>query len=362
MIPLVKTYLPEPEKLMPELERVLYSGYIAQGEEVENFEKALSNYIGNPYVVTVNSGSSALHIALILAGVKQGDEVISTPLTAEPTNTVISQTGAKIIWADIDPKTGNACPADVLSKVTENTKAIVVVDYAGIPVDVKAFQDIQNKTGVTVIQDSAHAFGASYDGSKLGNHFDFTIFSFQAIKHMTTIDGGLLCVNNKTRFEEAKLIRWFGLDKSISRDKNLITTQGYKYHMNDVNATVGLVQLQGIDDVIRKYIDNGKFYDRELQGIDGLDLLEIDSKSEPSYWLYTIKVRDRDAFIKKLHSHGIMASPLHKRNDLHPLLGKVNDSLPNLEEFSKTWVHIPCGWWVDEASRQKIVSVIKGGW
>ncbi len=362
MIPLVQTYLPNPEKLMPELERVLYSGYIAQGEEVEKFEKALSSYIGNPYAVTVNSGSSALHMALILAGVGKGDEVISTPLTAEPTNTVISQTGAKIVWADIDPKTGNACPVDVQNKVTGNTKAIVVVDYAGVPVNIKAFQEIQDKTGVSVIQDSAHAFGASYDGKKLGNHFDFTIFSFQAIKHMTTIDGGLLCVNNKANYEKAKLVRWFGLDKSISRDKNLITTQGYKYHMNNVNATIGLIQLEGIDNVIEKYIDNGKFYDRELQGIDGLELIEICSKAEPSYWLYTVKVREREAFINKLQSEGIQASPLHKRNDLHPLFGESDQVLPNLEKFSKSWVHIPCGWWVDEVTRQRIVSVIKGGW
>ena len=362
MIPLVQTYLPKSEKLMPELERVLYSGYIAQGEEVEKFEKGLSSYIGNPYVITVNSGSSALHIALILAGVGEGDEVISTPLTAEPTNTVISQTGAKIVWADIDLRTGNACPIDVRNKVTSNTKAIVVVDYAGIPVNIKAFQEIQFQTGVSVIQDSAHAFGASYEGKKLGNHFDFTIFSFQAIKHMTTIDGGLLCVNNKTNYEKAKIVRWFGLDKSISRDKNLITTQGYKYHMNNVNATVGLVQLENINEHINTFIENGKFYDETLKNVNGVELLEYYPKSEPSYWLYTLKVIRRDDFIKKLNQEAIQVSPLHKRNDLHPIFKKSITSLPKLDIFNNSWVHIPCGWWVDSAIRTKIVSVIKSGW
>ena len=127
MIPLVKTYLPPRDILMPKIEEVLYSGYISQGDVVDKFEDKLAEYIGNPYCLTVNSGSSALHIALLLVGVKAGDEVISTALTAEPTNTVISQTGATIVWADIDLKTGNICPKDVKNKITSKTKAIMVV-------------------------------------------------------------------------------------------------------------------------------------------------------------------------------------------------------------------------------------------
>lgn len=354
--------MPPKEQLMPELEKVLYSGYIAQGEAVDEFETQLAKYLGNSNCLTVNSGSSALHIALILAGVKEGDEVISTALTAEPTNTVIKQTGAKIVWADIDPKTGNLCPEDVEKKITKSTKAIMVVDYAGIPMDIKKFQEIEKKYGIPVIEDGAHAFGASYKDKKIGNHFRYTIFSFQAIKHFTTIDGGLLCIKDNSEFEKAKLIRWFGISKKVSRQENDIKIQGYKYHMNNVNATVGLVQLKSIDKVVDKYIDNGKFFDNALKDIPGLSLLEYYPKSNPSYWLYTVKVINKQSFIKKMQKNGIMASDLHKRNDKHSIFKGSVTKLPNLDKFEKEWVHIPCGWWVDNEKREFIVKTIKEGW
>lgn len=362
MIPLIKTFMPPKEQLMPELEKVLYSGYIAQGEAVDEFERQLAQYLGNSNCLTVNSGSSALHIALILAGVKEGDEVISTALTAEPTNTVIKQAGAKIVWADIDPKTGNLCPEDVEAKITENTKAIMVVDYAGIPMDIKKFQEIENKYDIPVIEDGAHAFGASFEGKKIGSHFKYTIFSFQAIKHFTTIDGGALCIKDTDEYEKAKLIRWFGISKEVSRQENDIKVQGYKYHMNNVNATVGLVQLKGIDKVVGRYIENGKFFDEALNNIPGLTLLEYYPNSQPSYWLYTVKVTNKQAFMKMLADKGIAASDLHKRNDSHTIFNESKTTLPNLDEFEKEWVHIPCGWWVTDEDREHIVNVIKQGW
>jgi perosamine synthetase len=362
MIPLIKTLIPPKEKLMPRLEEVLYSGYIAQGKVVDNFEEKLSEYIGNEHCLTVNSGSAALHISLILAGVEAGDEVITTPITAEPTNTVISQTGAKIVWADIDPNTGNISPDDVEKKITSKTKAIMVVDYAGMPIDIKRFQEIEKKYGIPIIEDGAHAFGASYDGKKIGNHFKYTIFSFQAIKHLTTVDGGLVCIKNDEEYEKAKLIRWFGISKGVTRQENDIKIQGYKYHMNNINATIGLVQLENIDNVINTYISNGKYYDKELKGIDGIELMKYYPTSEPSYWLYTMKVKNKDAFIKMMADNNIMASDLHKRNDLHSIFSNSKIVLPNVDAFEKEWVHIPCGWWVTPKDREYIVNTIKKGW
>lgn len=362
MIPLVKTYLPVKEELMPRLEEILYSGYVSQGESVEIFEQKLSDYLGNKFCVTVNSGSAALHLALLLAGVSEGDEVISTPITAEPTNTTISQTGAKIVWADIDIETGNISPKDVELKITDKTKAIMVVDYSGVPVDIEAFKIIEQKYGVPIIQDSAHAFGASHNGKKLGNHFRYTTFSFQAIKHMTTIDGGLLVLNDLEQYEKAKVMRWFGLDKKLTRKENNISIQGFKYHMNNVNATIGIAQMERIDWLVGTYIDNGKYYDQMLKGIEGVKLLEYYDGSEPSYWLYTLKVDRKNDFISKLLGAGIMASDLHKRNDTNSLFSSSRISLPNVDKFEKEWVHIPCGWWVSYKEREYIVDTIKSGW
>lgn len=362
MIPLVKSLLPPKEVLMPKLEEVLYSGYIAQGSVVDQFEKEFGEFNGSRYNLSVNSGSSALHIALILAGVKEGDEVISTAITAEPTNTVISQTGAKIVWADIDLETGNLCPKSVESKITDRTSAIVVVDYAGVPVDITSFKNIEEKYNIPVIQDSAHALGAKFEGKNLGNHFKYTAFSFQAIKHMTTVDGGMLCLRDEEDFERAKLIRWFGIKKGVSRLENDINTQGYKYHMNNVNATIGITQLESLGSIIERYIDNGRYYDHELNKIEGLTLLNYYKDSKPSYWLYTLKVEDRDNFIKMMASNGVMASELHKRNDLHSIFAGSKTHLPNVDKFENERVHIPCGYWVKEEDRQMIVEIIKKGW
>lgn len=362
MIPLVKTNIPTKEKLMPELEKVLYSGYIAQGEQVELFERAFEKYIGSGYSLSLNSGTAALHIALILAGVKTGDEVISTALTAEPTNVAIKMAGAKIRYADIDYNTGNISPESIEANINKATKAIMVVDYAGVTVDVTSIQKISEKHGIPVIHDAAHALGAKFNGLKTGNHFPYTVFSFQAIKHLTTIDGGMLQIASQEEYEKGKLIRWFGIDKKLTRLDNNIQFQGYKYHMNNVNATIGLVQLPEIDSIVDAHIQNGKFFDRELQNIPGIELLNYYPGSEPSYWLYTLKVENRDAFINKLSENGIMSSELHKRNDLHTFLNDFNQTLPVLDDFYKKLIHLPCGWWVTAEDRKKIIYTIKKGW
>ncbi len=362
MIPLVKTNMPDCKKLMPELEKVLYSGYVAQGEYVELFEREFERFIGSGFSLSLNSGTAALHIALILAGVKNNSEVISTALTAEPTNVAIKMTGAKIRYADVDYETGNISPKSIETNINENTKAIIVVDYAGIPVNITEIQKISQKHGIPVVHDAAHALGAKFNGLQTGNHFPYTVFSFQAIKHLTTIDGGMLQIIDKDEYEKAKLIRWFGIDKKKTRLENNIQFQGYKYHMNNVNATIGLVQLSEINAIINSHIDNGKFFDHALKGIPGLELLNYYIGSEPSYWLYTLKVDDRDNFINKLAEHGIIASELHKRNDCHSYLNDFNQELPVLDKFYTKLVHLPCGWWVTKENRELIVEIIKRGW
>jgi perosamine synthetase len=362
MIPLVKTVLPSPEELMPELQKIIYSGYVSQGEIVELFERKFENFIGKGYSLTLNSGTAALHIALILSNVGFGDEVVSTALTAEPTNVAIKMNGAKIRYADIDFETGNISAASIEKNINSKTKAILVVDYAGIPVDVEAIKIISEKYKIPVIHDCAHSLGAKYKGLRAGSHFEYTVFSFQAIKHLTTIDGGILHIQDKKKYEAAKLIRWFGLDKNKTRLDNNITIQGYKYHMNNVNASIGMVQMNNIEKIISAHITNGKFFDENLKNIAGVELLQYYQNSEPSYWLYTLKVENRPAFIKKLTESGISASELHKRNDWHDYLKDFETELPNLDNFYKKMVHIPCGSWLNEESRNKIVNCIKSGW
>lgn len=362
MLPLIKTYIPPRELLIPKIEEVLYSGYLAQGEVVENFERKFEEFIGSGYTLSLNSGTAALHIALILAGVKEGDEVISTAMTAEPTNVAIKMVGANVRWADIDYETGNISAKAIGSLINDKTKAIIVVDYAGTAVDVKGIKEISLEYNVPVIEDAAHALGTTYNGKKTGNHFPFTVFSFQAIKHLTTIDGGALQIQDKELYEKGKLIRWFGLDKKRSRLDNDIQLQGYKYHMNNVNATIGLVQLETIDELLHKYITIGKYLDSKLNGLPGVETVVHYPNSESSYWLYTLKVDRRDDFVRMMADNGFMASEIHKRNDLHTYLNDFPTEMPNLDRFYSRLVHIPCGWWVTLEDCNKMIDAIKKGW
>jgi len=362
MIPLVKTNIADREQMMPAIEQVLYSGYVASGQAVKDFEQELREYIGNPYVLALNSGTAALHIALSILNVGVGDEIISTPMTAEPTNTTIAITGAKVVWADVDSATGLLSPDSIREKITDKTKAIMVVHYAGMVCDMDAINQISEEFNIPVIEDAAHAFGSKYNGKMIGCNSRFTCYSFQAIKQLTTVDGGAIAFTNPEDMAEAMRLRWFGLDRTVSRMDNDIKRAGYKYEMNNVTATIGSVQLKNYPSICNRYISNGKFYDKELANVPGVTLIPYYENTGPSYWLYTMKVERRDDFIKMMEAHGVTASPLHHRSDTHSVYKESRCDLPNMEKFYSEFVHIPCGWWVTDEDREMIVTAIKQGW
>lgn len=362
MLPLVKPYIAPKEIMIPEIEKILYSGYIAEGQAVYDFEDNLKKFIGNDYVLALNSGTAALHIAFEILNIGVGDEVISTAMTAEPTNTTIALTGAKVVWGDVDEKTGLLDPKSVREKITDKTKAIVLVHYAGMVCDMDEFNKISTEFNIPIIEDAAHAFGSKYNGEIVGCNSRFTCYSFQAIKQMTTVDGGALAFKFEEDMHLARKLRWFGLDKNIPRLENDITRAGYKYGMNNVNATIGNVQLKNNSPILKKYIENGKYYDCILGKIDGITLIPYYNNTEPSYWLYTMKVRDRDNFVRAMEERGIIASPLHHRSDTHSVFAQSRCELPSLDKFYKEYIHIPCGWWINEEDREYIINAIRAGW
>ena len=361
MIPLVKVAFPPKEILLPALESVLYSGQIAEGQQVYDFEAALEAQFGLSNVLAMSSGTAALHAALTLAGVLPGDEVISTPMTAEPTNTSILYCGAKVLWADVDPSSGNICPDSIRKNITKKTKAIVVVHYAGYPVSLRKIRAIADEFNIALIEDCAHALGATYDGKPIGTIGDFGIFSFQAIKHMTTVDGGALTMKNPGHVLAAKKFRWFGMLKGVPRTEVDIHSVGFKYNMNNVNATIGIAQLKHIAPILEKHISNGNYYDTEFEKIPGIDYARCDTEANPSFWLYTLLSDHADDIEKALNSSGVMASKLHRPNNLHSIFSHSSVELPSLEKFYQRLLHIPCGWWVTDEERARIVEVIKRG-
>lgn len=361
MIPLVKVGLPSKEILMPQLEKILYSGMIAEGDAVYEFEKRFKKQFEVDHSIAMSSGTGALHSSLILAGVKPGDEVITTSMTAEPTNIAILQVGAVPVFADVDAMSGNLEPASIEGKISSKTKAILVVHYAGIPVRLNEISEISKRHNIPLIEDCAHALGAKYKGEGVGNIGDFGIFSFQAIKHMTTVDGGFLSFKDKSLMREAKKFRWFGLEKGVARTEVDITSIGYKYNMHNVAATIGLAQLDGISEKIAKHVDNGLYFDQNIGAIPGLEVPTFDLVAQPSYWLYTVFSDDSENVEKCLKGIGVQASKLHRPNHFHSIFKQYVGELPQLDEYYKKMIHIPCGWWVDLETRESIVNALKKG-
>lgn len=335
-----------PAEVDEPLLKTLHSGYVAQGPMVDKFELEFGRWIGNPNVVAVNSGTSALTLALRLAGVGPGDKVISTPMTCTATNLPILSLGADIVWADVDPDTGLIMPSSILELMDPSIKAIMVCDWGGTPVDLNAIMSIAKDWGIPVIEDAAHALGATYDGKMVGSIADYTCFSFQAIKHMTTVDGGMLACKDPQDAKRGRTLRWFGIDRTAvgtdSRIDQDIEDWGYKFHMNDVTATIGLVQLSHIDEFIARHRLIANIYENYLDERYERPLM---GNYESSYWLYTILLPSlelRDEFKESMRQQGVQVSQVHKRNDVYSVFEKYNlNNTPGLDSFSDRMICIP---------------------
>lgn len=348
-----------------ELLKVIHSGWIGQGSKVNDFEMELSNVFNNDKVLTLSAGTHGISLALRLAGISEGDEVITTPLTCTATNMPILQTGAKIVWADVK-RDFNIDPQSIKDNLTDKTKAIVVVHWGGYPCDMDEISKIAGD--IPIIEDCAHAYGSLYKHHSIGDckYSDYAMFSFQAIKHLTSIDGGALCCSDKQSYDRGKLLRWYGIDRESPRtdfrcEENILEG-GYKFHMNDVNATVGMNNMQLAKDNILKAVDNAKYFERELSNINGIELPQIQTDKQSSYWLFTMLVENRSDFTHMMGSKGIAVSRVHERNDKHTCFKKFRKDLPNLESIINKMICIPVGWWVTKEDREYIVDVIKQEW
>lgn len=371
-IPLFKVRMAD--SAVERVAKVLASGYVGQGELCEQFEREFGRLVGAPAPpLLVNSCTSAIDLALHLIGVGPGDEVITTPITCAATNTPVALRGAKIIWSDVDPMTGNIDPADVARKVTKRTKAIIAVDWGGRSC---AYDDLRGAGGTTraIIEDAAHAL--LMERPCVGG--DFICWSFQAIKHLTTGDGGALYVARdasalpyttdhvnaarREMTERARLLRWYGLDRRSKADfrcEQDIAEIGYKYQSNDIAAAIGLANLQFAEWSVARSRQNAEWYTRALAGLPGVTLAPFDPGA--SYWIFTILVDDRDSFSAHMKAAGVATSQVHARNDKHSAFKACSEArgpLPGVDAFDAQQVAIPNGYWVGEEERQHIAAAI----
>jgi len=393
-IPLFKVYMAPTAK--EKVGEVLDSGYIGQGPKVDEFEMQLGRYFGNEKVVTTNAGTSALHLALHLLkkpkpnwlkdafqgiawtqenwpGIEDGDEVLATALTCTASNWPIVANNLKIKWVDIDPTTLNMDLSDLERKITKKTKAIIGVHWGGYPLDLDKIREIQRRTekkfgwAPALIEDGAHAIGTKYKGKYLGNHGNFVMNSFQAIKHITSVDGGLLYCPHKELYERAKLIRWYGIDRDPKGRTDFrcevdIEEWGFKFHMNDVCAAVGIENFKYLGVLLDLHKRNAAYYDKHLKNVKGVTLLKREEGFESAFWIYTLKVDDRPSFYKHMEECGITVSQVHARNDKHSCMSDFQLELPNLDKTINKVVSIPVGWWVNKKQTKYIVDCIKKGW
>ena len=346
------------------IEEVFDSGYINEGVQVAQLENELKSFLGINNLTLVNSGTSALTIALRVAGVTADSEVISTSMTCIATNTPIVNLGAKIVWADIDKNTGMIDAKDVERKITNKTKAIMIVDWAGSTPNLTEFEELSKSTGIPIIQDAAHAFGAKYGKKSIAEFADFTCFSFQAIKHFTTGDGGALYCKNEKDLKLVRKLKWFGYNRDVVKDEKgewrgqnwdadvLINEIGYKFNMNNYVAALGLANLNGLQDSLKSHQRNAETLHKILKNHPKIELLKKEPDCESVYWVYTIRLKaskeKRDYILQKLNEIGIAAGLVHLPNHEYSAFSEFATQLPETEAFSESQISLPCGWWLSE--------------
>lgn len=348
--------------------KVLESTWISEGQMVRQFEEELSTQLGVTNPVAVNSGTSALHLGLAVAGIKPGDEVILPAQTFIATGLSIMMQFAKPVFADIQLNTGNIDSNSIRSKITGRTKAIIPVHWGGYPCDMDEINALAREHNLAVIEDAAQALGATYKGSPIGSGSRFTAFSFQAIKHLTTGDGGMLCCLNIEDYHEVRRRRWFGIDRDLSKPAILgereydVKEVGYKYHLNNIAAAIGSGNLKDFPERLKRRQEIGERYRKELSDVSGVKLLDFKADRTHAYWLFTMLVENRLDFIKKLRKHGVPVSVVHQRIDRYSVFGGVRENLVNQTAFDEKQISLPVHEELTDYEVGKIIKVVKSGW
>jgi len=336
-----------PRNSLKSLKKVLAGRWIGQGPLVDQFEKEFEKkFTKNLPCIAVGSGTDALHLSYLLAGIKKNDEVICPLFTCTATNIPLLYIGAKIKFADIDPKTLNISIDHVKKLITKKTKAIVFVNYGGLPCNLKELNIIAKKNKIKLIQDAAQSLGSTYNKKPITEYSDFTVFSFQAIKHISSGDGGLLCFKEKKLKKKAYRMRWFGIDRLKKQGgtwENDIKEIGYKYQMTDLGACILLESLKEFKKISlhRKKIFN--IYLKKLKNNKFIKIINQTGKFTHSTWLFTIITNKKNYLQKNLRLAKIETNQVHFRNDRYSIFKKFikKNKFPNMNSIEKKYLVLP---------------------
>src|SRR3989344_3103214 len=371
-VPNFKPFIPKESVKMAV--QTLKSGWIGgDGPKVKEFEKKISQIINNNNVIALNSGTSALQLALRIIGVA-GHEVISTPMTCFATNSAIVSERADIVWSDVDPQSGNIDPQDIERKISKKTKAIMIVHWGGNPAQLDKISQIAKSYKIPVIEDAAQALGSRFGNKPIGSHSDYVCFSTQSVKIINTVDGGILATKNKPDAKRARLLRWYGIDREARRCGSTfwyypIREAGLKMQMTDVAAAIGLGQLPYFTKLLRHRRMIAKIYQKAISKSRILKSQKILKGAEPNYWMFTVlcgSSRNRLKLVKAMAKINVAAEEAHRRNDLYPIFAKYKqsfsankkDPLPSVSEFDNQELIIPNGFWVTGKKAVQIAHIL----
>lgn len=371
-IPYGKHYIDEED--IQAVVNALQEDYIATGPGLDEFEKTFAKYVGAKYAVSVSSGTAALHASCNALGIKEGDEVITTPITFVSTASSVLLCGGTPVFADIDKDTYNIDPDDIERKITKRTRAIIPVHFTGQPCEMKRIHEIAEKYGLKIIEDAAHAHGADYYGSKIGScrYSDLTAFSFHPVKLMTTCEGGMITTNDEMLYQKMKLFRAYcsTKDRALLKDKNNgpwhyeIQGLGYNYRLSDVMCALGKSQLHKLDRFVEKRRTIAKRYQEELKDIEGIVLPHIKEGCNSSWHLYVIQIKDnrrKEVYLKMreaeigvdVHYLPVYQHPYFQEN------GYENVHCPKAESLYSCILSIPIYYGLDDEKQTYVIETIK---
>lgn len=359
MIPIYKPYMPQ--NIGVEINEILYSGQLGFGKYGREFENKLQSFIGAEYVLSVSSYNIAMLIVLSTLGLREGDEVIASPVSCLASNQSFAVKGLRVVWVDVNPATGAMCPDDVKSKITKNTKAIFHNHFCGYLGYIDEINAIGKSFGIPVIDDGIEAFGSQYKGNKLGNvGTAITVFSFQTVRLPNTIDGGAIVFKDRNLYEKALLIRDYGIDRTMFRSPNGeinpdcdIKLEGYAGLMSELNSYIGTKQMDDIESLLTVQKKNAVIWNKKLANSDSIDSFNITSGSIPNYWVYGTLCKNKIQAIEDFKESGFYATGVHINNNIYSVFNnKV--SLKGVNEFMNHFVAIPCGWWFNDIEKVDI--------
>jgi perosamine synthetase len=351
MIPIYKPYMPE--NIGAEINEILYSGQLGYAKYGRKFENQLQDFIGCEYVLSVSSYNTAMLIVLSTLGLKEGDEVIASPVSCLASNQPFVVKQLKVVWADVNPNTGYMCPDDVKSKVTKKTKAIFHNHFCGYLGNIDEINSIGKEFGIPIIDDGIEAFGSRYKGNRIGNlGTDITVFSFQTVRLPNTIDGGAIVFKDIELYKKAFLIRDYGIDRTMFRTSNGeinpdcdIKLEGYAGLMSELNSYIGTLQMYDIENLLAIQKNNAIIWDTNLELNNSVIPLNKIQDSLPNYWVYGTLCKNKHEAIRDFKEKGFYATGVHINNNIYSVFNNKS-FLKGVNEFINHFVAIPCGWWI----------------